>query len=319
MKKYLAFLLCLLMIISLCSCVVENGDNNENTTDTTDDTTDITTESVEEEISSEEEPSPSPSLDAEKNKSARQAYGAVLRNETVMYYPLRDSSKLKEMYFESMGLSDTKPSRQAMVDMDKDGINELILVYTSTIVVLHYENGLVYGFDTGLDSMETIYTDGSFSWSSYYGMLGHEYGISRLSFVNGKPKYEELCRREGTYNYYVNGIEVTREQYEKYAEENVRTPIEFAPFNTAFLDPKAANAVKIAEEYWGIKDGEFDAETGYRYRVLYTGTAKKDGRTYYMVNLHCFVNNDYYDYLSVAAVDIHAKEVYTSVFADGKG
>ena len=76
---------------------------------------------------------------------------------------------LNETYFEMIrGLEKGIPTGQTLVDMDKDGIKELILSYDRFFIFLCFKNDKVYGSDVKLDSMNTIYTDGSFSWSNQF-------------------------------------------------------------------------------------------------------------------------------------------------------
>lgn len=320
MKNSIAFLLCIILLLTLFACSRTNTDpdtpsdsDTENTTAPTEEET--TTESQEEESSTppvEEESAPSVSNEIE-NQRALEAFGAVMRNEITMYYPAYQST-WNEIYFQQIGLAQTTPSYQALIDMDQDGIKELILSYDEARILLHFENDLVYGFDKGINSMITIYTDGSFSWSYYSDKFGSEYGISRISFDNGKPKYHELSRVENYTKFYLNGVQVTEEQYNTHIENRVKTSIEFEPFDLSLLDPNRAWAIELASEHWGIKDGDFHPETGYRYRVVCT----ENNGDIYRVSLYCFVRNYYYEHVELALVNIKTEEITIYLYPDGK-
>ena len=317
MRKFVAAALCLITLLSLFSC----NHNNGNITDLSDnDTSDTTTTFFDEDRTdmgdknTEEQPSENESL---QNQMALQAYGKAIRNEINVYYPLINSATPSETYFERIcGAEKGTPTAQALVDMDNDGIEELILSYDSFFILLHLENDKVYGTDFHLSSMETIYTDGSFSWSHTDDIFGYECGISRVSFVNGIKKVEELCRTEGDSKFFIGGVQVTKDKYYDYLDESERTPITFTTFDTDFLDGNKLKAIKIASDYWGINDGDFDSERGLRYRVICN---RKIDERWYEVSLYHFVYNSYYEHLEIATVNIETKEIQVTPYPDGKG
>ena len=317
MKKIIAAALCLIMLLSLFSC----NHNNGNITDLSDnDTSDTTTTFFDEDRTdmgdknTEEQPSENESL---QNQMALQAYGKAIRNEINVYYPLINSATPSETYFERIcGAEKGTPTAQALVDMDNDGIEELILSYDSFFILLHLENDKVYGTDFHLSSMETIYTDGSFSWSHTDDIFGYECGISRISFANGIKKVEELCRTEGISKFFIGGVQVTKDKYYDYLDESERTPITFTTFDTDFLDGNELKAIKIASNYWGINDGDFDSERGLRYRVI---CKRKIDERWYEISLYRFVYNSYYEHLEIATVNIETNEIKVTPNPDGKG
>ena len=260
-------------------------------------------------------------IDTVQNEQARQAYGMALRNEINIYYPILDSMTPAETYFERIrGVEKGNPTRQTLIDMDKDGVQELVLAYEYFYILLHFENGMVYGTDFDLNSMETIYTDGSFAWSHTDDIFGYECGISRVSFVNGLKKIEELCRAEGNSKFFISGIQVTKKQYNDYLNKSERTPIAFTAFDitafdTDFLYNNEWKAIKLASEYWGIKDGDFDPQ-GLRYRII---CKRKIDERWYEVSLYRFVYNSYYEHLEIATVNIETKEIKITKYPDGRG
>ena len=317
MKKFVAVLLCLIMILSLFSC----NHNNGNITDLSDnDTSDTTTTFIDEDRTdmgdknTEEQPSENESL---QNQMALQAYGKAIRNEINVYYPLINSATPYETYVERIcGVEKGNPTRQTLIDMDNDGIKELILAYNGFFILLHFENDIVYATDFNFASMDTIYTDGSFSWSHTDDIFGYECGISRISFANGIKKVEELCRTEGNSKFFIGGVQVTKDKYYDYLDESERTPITFTTFDTDFLDGNELKAIKIASDYWGINDGDFDSERGFRYRVI---CKRKIDERWYEISLYRFVYNSYYEHLEIATVNIETKEIQVTPYPDGKG
>ena len=112
MKKITAFLLCILMAFASVSCHTNNDDAGISSTDSTDhiaESEDLEKDSAED------------TLD-EQNEIAWQAFCAVIRNEELMYYPVRNHSAPEECYFNKIWTAKNNPTGQAMVDMDQDGI-----------------------------------------------------------------------------------------------------------------------------------------------------------------------------------------------------
>ena len=317
MRKFVAAALCLITLLSLFSC----NHNNGNITDLSDnDTSDTTTTFFDEDRTdmgdknTEEQPKENESL---QNQMALQAYGKAIRNEINVYYPQIYSATPAETYFEKIrGAENGTPTAQALVDMDNDGIKELILAYDGFFILLHFENDIVYATDFNFASMETIYTDGSFSWSHTDDIFGYECGISRVSFVNGIMKVEELCRTEGDSKFFIGGVQVTKDKYYDYLDESERTPITFTTFDTDFLDGNKLKAIKIASDYWGINDGDFDSERGLRYRVI---CKRKIDERWYEISLYRFVYNSYYEHLEIATVNIETNEIQVTPYPDGRG
>ena len=321
MKKYIAVLLCLIMLLSIISCDAVNKNNtdssNNNTADTSTDTPpdDNVGDSNNSDIKENTDES-TPNTISLQNKLALQSFCAAIKNQIPVYYFLLLSSTPSETYFEQVGMPEKgTPTRQALVDMDNDRIEELILDYGSFLILLHFENDMVYATYFDLESMETIYEDGSFSWSNDDDIFGYECGISRVSFANGVEKVEELCRIEGNSKFFIKGEQVTKEQYYDYIDNTNRTPIKFTPFDISFFNSNELKAIELASAYWGVKDGEFDSERGLRYRIMCRGNVGGQ----YRVSLYRFVYNSYYEHLEIAIVNIDTGEISIIQYPDGKG
>ena len=276
MKKLLAFLLCLLTVLSLVACDREDvpgeippaEDLSNQTPPPSENTTDQTpppSENTTDQSSPVGGENPDPDTPSDElllaNARAKEAYAAVIRNQRAMYYPSRRGEKPSEIYLEKKEVYldhiytawHSRAQLQAFVDMDGDGIDEMILSYDahdsarlrSNFIILHFENDDVYGFD---EQMGTIYTDGSFSWEyEETAYFGYEYGISRMTFVDGLPKYRELCRVEGDTNFYLDGTRVTEEQYQAYMEEHERTTVSLDRLGEDKLDLRGVDYLTALE------------------------------------------------------------------------
>ena len=99
-------------------------------------------------------------------------------------------------YADALPFSDDVPvkvSRFAEVDMDNDAIPEVVLWLerggnesVMGSIILHYQNGWVYGYPMGYRSLEleTLKADGTYSWS---GGAFH-WGWGRMDFATGKTR-----------------------------------------------------------------------------------------------------------------------------------
>lgn len=312
MKKIIAFLLCLLLCMSLVSCQTKNDPNEEGS-----ETSAPASENAPTSVNNNKGNGSSVSnpLFLEK-ELARKAYEEALKNERTILYPYYQSTTVGETYFEDLFyFSSDHECKQAVVDMDKDGIEEMVFndYQSGEVVILHYENGDVYGYDFSNGDMQTIYTDGSFHWYSYSD-FGYEQGVSKVSFINGRMVFEELYRCEDYSTYYINGKEVTYQKYLEYIENNNKKEIEYTPLNLPLLNE--GKALEIASKYWGIEQGDFDEDTGYRYRL----SVGRYGELY-RVCLHWFVKNSYYVHLECVLIDIDTGEITIPTYCPdgGKG
>ncbi len=105
----------------------------------------------------------------------------------------------------------------AFVDMDGDGIEELIIKNEKT-TVYKYENGNIYSHFFNDDQMSTIYSDGSFLWNTL--STNYRYGGSRISL--NKNGYKTECEwrvavEDGLcVEFYINDEEVTKEELDEF-------------------------------------------------------------------------------------------------------
>ena len=98
-------------------------------------------------------------------------------------------------------------------------------------------------------------------------------------------------------------------------------PIKFTSFDISFLDSNELKAIELASEYWGIKDGDFDSERGFRYRIICDGKLNGSENTgdQYSVSLYRFVYNSYYEHYRIAYINIDTGEILIDEYPDGKG
>lgn len=109
----------------------------------------------------------------------------------------------------------------AVVDMDGDKKPELLIRgWSQDILVLHEENGVVYGYDFTFQAMYNLNQDGHYYWNANAGTT---YGCSRLSFINGECKQIELYRVEHAENdeakFFVDNVEASKSAFDTYCKQ----------------------------------------------------------------------------------------------------
>lgn len=104
-----------------------------------------------------------------------------------------------------------------LVDMDGDGGNEVVLYCSpESTQVLHYEDGVVYGYQFGFRGMKRIHQNGVYEGSD--GAASTSY--HRLTELNKEGCTEEtIAVFDHYYDYYeVEGVEVTYEKLADYVQ-----------------------------------------------------------------------------------------------------
>ena len=208
-----------------------SGGNGEPTTSQTGGDNGAELPEQQEQISPSESPSPSsqpyepatPTYEESLN-AAMDAYGQVLRNEEKIYFPTQelheeqDSEMLlieyfiKEQYYDPVfGVFNF-----TIVEMDGDGMPEVIVEWEANglRVVLHYNDGIVYGHIFPYKSMTIIKKDGTFDW-----MQGAANGgIAMLEFTGRYCELVDLFICDSTqYDesdlLLINGVSVSLEEW----------------------------------------------------------------------------------------------------------
>ncbi len=244
---------------------------------------------------------------------AMEMYEAFLRNEISMeglYLKNLQEEYLRNYLWERNG-----SVHYAYVDMDKDGQVELLVRGIDTFVFSYsHENNEVYR--SGLYNfrdMNRVYVDGSYSWNTAGGSDGVTYGIEK----NGEDIWR--LENEGGENprYYIGDTEVTEEECLKYIEENPRpeevkfTAISGEGWNKVIGRERAE---EIASEYWNVKDGDINEQTGGEYMIYVSGMVDEK----YCVSLRCA--GKYYDPdIDVLYIDAITGEILTDFLPEDKG
>ena len=202
----------------------------------------------------------------------------------------------------------------AYVDMDGDGQVELLVCGIDTFVFSYYHDSNAISIATvyNFRAMNRVYADGSYSWN-YPGSDGVTYGLKK----DGKDIWR--IENEGGENprYYIGDRSVTEEEMLKYLEDNPRpeevnfTRISGEGWNKVIGEERAE---EIASEYWNIKDGDINEQTGNEYRIYVSGMKKE----IYCVTLRCSEKYNDPD-IDIIYIDAITGEILTGFLPDGKG
>lgn len=243
---------------------------------------------------------------------AMEMYKAFLRNEIStdgLYLKNFREDYLMNYLWERNG-----SVHYAYADMDGDGQVELLVSGIDTFVFSysHESNEVTYISTHNFREMNRVYADGSYSWTWGGGGDGVTYGVKK----NGKDIWR--IENDGGANplYYIGDTAVTEEELLKYIEENP-TPeeVKFTAISgegwNKVIDEECAE--ERASEYWNIKDGDINEQTGKEYSIYVSGMAEEK----YYVRLH---SGYYYEPdIDVIYVDAITGKILTDFLPDGKG
>ena len=274
MKQFVAFLMCLIMMVSLFSC--HANDQNGEETVTTNDT---------------------PTL---SNDIAMQMYEAAIKNEICVFDEHLGEIKLEDCRFPSdnLRLGEYEILNKAILDMDGDGINEYVIQSPQRDhIILRYYDGKIYSYSFDFKSLFRINTDGTFYWYSADSDSTSNLittGLNQIAFNDSSIVIKELYRLKNVFDYaeeyYLDGCQVTREEYLDYYSDNYKIWAQFSPFELSCPYPiTAEKAWNIADNYLGGVDGSSESAMGTRIFFNVVITEKPtDGSEYYTVVLQEF-------------------------------
>ena len=164
--------------------------------------------------------------------------------EQILNYGNKITSENKylwELYFpfESNSIANLDSIDICYLDMDGDGIKELLLK-RSGYLILRYQEGAVSLYEFSYKEMDKIYEDGSFSWHSNTYLEDNSvcYGISRITFDESSTKTQSLYTiydGENESYFTINGKLTTKSEIDALIES--RKNIKEVTWTTYTLDP----------------------------------------------------------------------------------
>ena len=164
-------------------------------------------------------------VDSSKKGLAMGAYKKVLTDKMEFFSTDDDKKMLLSEFFAEYYTIHSKVN-MAMIDLDGDGINEIILERHSDNgirEILRYDKGIVYGYRIFFRGIRQIKTDGSFEYSNDAAAL---LGYSKLSFSGEKYEIIELAASEGlddgTTKYTIGEDVVSKEEFWAFANNHYK-------------------------------------------------------------------------------------------------
>ena len=281
MRKFVAAALCLIMLMSLFSCDIENSNDNKDN--------DITSNTDSNTSSEETDTTP---IQKTQSEIAMEMYESVLNNEIKVYETdIQEHNYLADCKtpYNRIPLADCEQLKYAYTDMDNDGINELVIDCGDTLILRYYE-GTVYLYSFTFRSLYDLNTDGSYSWN--HTGQDFEYGEKQIYFEGAELKAKELYRivNDGEPNaeYYVEGKPVTQKELQKYIEDNPKTRLVFLPLEVSWQNKiSQSEAIELAEEYWETEDGftDYGAGSKWVYHIILLDDRSSVENGYYHIGL----------------------------------
>lgn len=281
MKKHIAFLLCLIMILSLFSCESNNNQDDRSSNENTD-SSDVSEDSTN---------------DISEAEIAMQMYEAAINDEICVVDEHLGEIKLKDCRFPSnnLRLGECEILSKAILDMDGDGINEYIIQSEAKDhIVLHYYDGTVYSYCFDSMNFFNLNTDGSFYWIDSYELSNCTRGCNQIAFEGSSVRIKEIYRikqkspyddGDGNQEYYMGGKQITRKEFRDYYDSNCRgtTGAIFSPLDISceYLI-SSEKAYEIASGFWGFKSGTEDGAAGSLYvlRIVILEKPNNDTKSY---------------------------------------
>ena len=139
----------------------------------------------------------------------------TLMNEARFMYNYDEYVLLSECYFSTEETVMDFSLEYAVVDMDSDGIPEVILNISNFMkFVFHYDDGIVFSHIFGIKCMNGVKKDGSFGW----GYAAYN-GWSTIEFSRGEyiiTEYAICNKNKNPILYTVYREQVTKEEYEAF-------------------------------------------------------------------------------------------------------
>lgn len=166
--------------------------------------------------------------------------------EKILSYEMKINSEDKYLweflqYFGSSSMGDPNIIEICYLDMDRDGIVDLLLKSnTNDYFMLRYQSGSVYLYKLPYKSIDCVYEDGSYDWHSptYLEDNSVSYGVSRICFNGSEQKFKSIYTiYDGDNESYfiINGKLASKNELDALVES--RTNIKEVTWTIYTLDP----------------------------------------------------------------------------------
>ena len=261
--------------------------------------------------------------DAEK---AMQMYEGAIKGDIYVFDERLGEIKLKDCRFPSnnLRLGECEILSKAILDMDKDGINEYVIQSeTKDHIVLHYCNGKVYSYCFDSSKFYNLNIDGSFYWSDSYESENWAHGLNRITFNESSLITKEIYRIKHispfdfyeNLEFYVDGNQITREEFLDH-HKSVDLAI-FSPFDISCEYPiSSEKACELASAYWRVKSGMSEGAVGTLIvsRIVISEKPNSDTPRYRI----CLQTEEYRNHVPDSAYSLppYSVTIYKELFVD---
>ncbi len=304
MKKIAALALSLTLLFSASSCIASPNSPLSQSESMTEQGTDFYESTPNDRPTDNSQPADQAYLDVLANKIK------VYNSETNEYCYLIDCTPP----YSQTPLYECTNLGYALVDLDGDLSNELVIECPGGTLLLRYYEGIVYMYDFTFRNMYYLCTDGSFSWS--YNGSDFEHGQEQLYFVGTELRTESLWfivdDGEPNAEYYIGDRQVTETELTEYINSLTQTKVTFSPFDFESSKLSIEEAQKIAENYWSRYEIE---KNGYIVQEVWHDWAPSH---LYVFVIRWFVI-DHYSTFDEIWINPYTGEAIIPYSPDGKG
>lgn len=303
MKKYIAFLLCLIMLLSSCNSDKENDtvssnndttDKEQNSAQSSDNTaTDNNAATDNNTTTNNNTPIYEPLFErSEEHYIAMRAYAAVIKGEACAIDERLGEISLKDYHFPSDNtrLEECKLLEKAVLDVDGDGVGEFVIKSPDQeYIILRHYNGKVYSYCLDSCDYYKFNTDGTFYWAISPDTTAMECGLSKITLDGDSLNVRSLYSLKGPMQceYFVEGKAVTESEYYNYRKDIRKKAMNFSYFDLTPSYPiNSEQAWNLANDYWDNQDGSRDYGAGnvWTNRIVLIDIPSSD-TDYYRVSL----------------------------------
>lgn len=228
MKKALLILLCFAMLIGVVSCNRENDIDLKNGENIISDTSLNTTENK---LISDESQTQSNEQDNDNdNDNDNEEILKVVEKYKEVLIDFMNGIVPETVYWPDLSINSSLSF--AIVDMNGDGLSEVVVEYFGENAVLHYvsEYELIRAITYDYKNFYNIRKDGTFAWNRTSN-FGHEYGAGKLIFYSTYVTSIELytIRNDGTENteFFIFDRPVTIDELDAFHAQLSQEPLEY--------------------------------------------------------------------------------------------
>ncbi len=243
----------------------------------------------------------------EESEIAMEMYAAALEGKIKV--SSRNDRYLEdwETPTERLPLREAEHLGYAYLDVDGDGMNELLIDCGGTLLLRYNERKVwVYSFS----DYSYFHADGSYFHNT--SPQNSLYGECKIRFYGGEMVSQVVWETNGTESF-IAGEPVTAEELQSYLEATPKTRLTYTPLEVAWKNKVTpTEALEIAKVYWEDYTPE---ETGYTIERVSNSIAPPNS---YVFIIRRWVE-DHYSTFDEIWIDASTGEVRHPFVSDGKG